>query len=49
MRILYTFYDVVLIQKQSYDHTSNNTCLFTYKSPPDGDDDVYWSKQGRLQ
>ena len=33
MRIVYTFYDYVLIQKQSYDHASNNTCLFTYKSP----------------
>ena len=30
MRILHTFYDVVLIQKQSYDHASNNTRLFTY-------------------
>ena len=48
MRIVYTFYlfyEFVLIQEQSYDHASNNTCLFTYKSPSDGDDDVYWSKQ----
>ena len=37
----------VLIQEQIYDHVSNNTCLFTYISPPDGDDDddVYWTKQ----
>jgi hypothetical protein len=38
------FYDCVLIQEQSYDHVSKNTCLFTYKFP-DGDDDVHWSKQ----